>query len=62
VPYPDPAAATSNKWLQWRIDLSDLPGADASAITKMIIGFGDRDAPVPGGMGTLFVDDIRNTK
>jgi hypothetical protein len=62
VRHEDPAAAKSTKWLQWEIVLTDLEQLNAGAITKMIVGVGNRDAPVPGPTGTLFFDDFRLTK
>jgi hypothetical protein len=62
VLYEDTAAVMSTKWLQWKIALTDLEGLNAGAITKMIVGVGDRSAPVPGGAGTLYFDDIRVTR
>jgi hypothetical protein len=62
VLYEDTAAMMSTKWLQWKIVLTDLEGLRPSAIAKMIVGVGDRNAPAPGGAGTLFFDDFRLTK
>jgi len=62
VVYEDPAAVMSTKWLRWTIVLTDLDGLNAGAITKMIVGLGNRSAPAPGGAGTLFFDDIRITR
>jgi hypothetical protein len=58
---PDPAAATSIKWIEWRMPLSEFvaQGVNVAGITKMYIGAGDRDAPKAGGTGSLFIDDIR---
>jgi hypothetical protein len=62
VPYADPAAATSNKWLQWKIQLSDLPEVNAAAIRKLIVGAGNRETPFAGGTGLLYVDNVRLTR
>jgi len=57
----DPAAATSIKWIEWLIPLSEFStqGVSVAGITTMYIGAGDRDAPKAGGTGSLFIDDIR---
>ena len=34
-------------------------GVNVAGITDMYIGAGDRDAPKAGGIGSLFIDDIR---
>ena len=36
-----------------------LRTASAAGVKTMYIGVGDRNAPAPGGAGTLYVDDIR---
>jgi hypothetical protein len=60
----DPAAATSIKWIEWPIPLSEFitQGVNVAGITKMYIGAGDRNAPKADGSGTLFIDDIRVIK
>jgi len=61
---PDPAMVTKGVWTEWTIPLSEFSGAgvNLAAVKKMVIGLGDRDAPTPGGAGTIFVDDIRVTR
>jgi len=58
---PDPAAATSTRWIEWTIPLSEFiaQGVNVAGITDMYIGAGDRGAPKAGGAGSLFIDDIR---
>jgi hypothetical protein len=48
------------RWQQWDIALQDFAngGVDLSNVSKIYIGFGDRDNPVPGGSGIVFFDDI----
>ena len=62
--YPDPNAVRQTEWLQWNIPLDVLTaaGVNTTAITKMIIGVGDRDNPMPDGAGRIYVDAIRLTK
>ncbi|MHC4644646.1 MAG: LamG domain-containing protein [Planctomycetota bacterium] len=49
------------EWQQWNIDLQDFndAGVDIEDISKIRIGFGDRENPVSGGSGVVFLDDIR---
>jgi hypothetical protein len=58
--YPDVLAVSRNAWTQWRIPLAEFEGQGVmtSRITKMCIGVGDRSNPMPGGHGTLYIDDI----
>ncbi len=58
VKHPDPDAVLQSTWQQWRIALSDFTNVNLGAITKLYIGVGDPDNPVPDGSGTIFIDDI----
>ncbi len=64
VTCPDSAAATSTKWVEWRVSLSEFTarGVSVAGITDMWIGAGNRNAPSAGGAGSLFIDDIRLTR
>jgi hypothetical protein len=62
VAYPDATAATTAKWTEWKIPLSEFASVNVAKIKKMYIGLGDRKAPVAGGAGRLYIDDIRVTK
>ena len=44
------------------IPLSEFATVYPAAITRMAIGVGDRDNPQPGGVGDIYVDDVRVTK
>ena len=49
-------------WQEWNIALADfneVNKVDLSSIASIYIGFGDRYAPVAGGNGTVYFDDIR---
>jgi internalin A len=58
---PDPDAVLAEQWQQWSIPLTDLVtnGIDVTAIRKVQIGIGDPDNPPPGGIGIIYIDDIR---
>jgi hypothetical protein len=54
----NPTAITSAGWTQWKIPMSSLTGVNMSRVRKMTIGAGNRAAPVKGGSGTFYIDDI----
>ena len=59
--HPDRDAVLAAEWRQWSIPLADLiaAGVDVTAIRKISIDIGDLDIPQPGGIGIIYVDDIR---
>ena len=61
VIHPDSDAVLTEQWRQWSIPLADLiaDGLDITAIRKISIGIGDLDNPQPGGIGIIYIDDIR---
>jgi internalin A len=58
---PNTDAVFAEQWQQWSIPLTDLVtnGIDVTAIRKVQIGIGDPDNPQPGGIGIIYIDDIR---
>jgi len=58
VPYPGGANVTD--WTEWKIPLSEFidAGVNMAAVRKMIIGVGNRTAPVADGDGMILIDDI----
>ena len=64
VVHTDPAIATLTTWRQWDVSLSEITagGVDVASVKTMYIGLGDRSAPVAGGAGLLYIDDIWVTK
>ena len=60
VQNPDATATTKTGWQHWTIPLSDFTaaGVKTNAVKSMVIGVGNKAAPVKGGAGTLFIDDI----
>ncbi len=62
VTYPDKAIAGATQWTQWKIPLSSFAGINLAKVKKLYLGAGDRTAPVAGGSGRLFIDDIELTK
>jgi parallel beta-helix repeat protein len=51
-------SATMVTWQEWKIPLTAFSGVDFSSIKKVYIGLGDRDNPVVGGSGTVYIDEI----
>ncbi|KPK43072.1 MAG: hypothetical protein AMJ65_06935 [Phycisphaerae bacterium SG8_4] len=61
----NPDAATTTEWAEWVIDLQRFAdqGVNLSDVDKIAIGLGATgDAAAPGGLGTVFVDDVTLTK
>jgi len=60
VANPDTAATVRGGWTQWKIPLSDFSsaGVKINAVKSIVIGVGNKSAPVKGGTGTLFIDDV----
>jgi len=59
VVHDDPAAATIDTWTEWRIDLQTFAdqGVNLADVDKIAIGLGGQGTA--GGLGTVFIDDIR---
>jgi hypothetical protein len=62
VVHEDEDALKSAKWQAWTIPYSAFEGVNPAAVRKMIVGMGDRAAPVPGGAGKVYLDDFWITK
>ncbi len=61
VTNPDnPTAVQSPVWKQWTIDLQAIAGqgVNLQSVKTLTVGVGSRTASAPGGLGTLFIDDI----
>jgi hypothetical protein len=63
VTHLDADAVLATEWQKWHIPLADLQaaGVDVAAVTKIIIGVGNRDNAEPGGGGLIYIDDITLT-
>jgi hypothetical protein len=61
VTHSDPAVATTGRWTEWKVPLSDLTaaGVDLNRVQKLYLGLGDRQKPAAGGAGRIYIDDIR---
>ena len=58
----DPAAATIDAWIQWRIPLQAFAdqGVNLGNVDKLAIGLGSQSGITSdGGSGTIYIDDIR---
>jgi hypothetical protein len=60
VQSPDTAATAGLSWRQWEIPLSEFTsaGVKMTAVKSITIGVGNKAAPVSGGSGIVFIDDI----
>jgi len=60
IRHPDGIATARPGWRLWQIPLSDieLAGLKTNSIQALSIGVGDRENPIAGGSGLVFVDDI----
>jgi hypothetical protein len=58
----DAAAVTKTEWTEWKIPLSGFTGVNPAKVKKLYLGVGDRSKPAQGGMGRIYVDDIRVVK
>ena len=57
----DPAAATMGTWTEWRIPLQAFAdqGINLTNVDKLAIGLGSKGGAAVGGLGTMYIDDIR---
>ncbi|MBN2592037.1 MAG: hypothetical protein JXA81_00915 [Sedimentisphaerales bacterium] len=65
VVHDDPAAAQIDTWIEWVIPLQAFAdqGIVLTDVDRIAIGLGTKgNMTIPGGSGTLFIDDIRLTK
>ena len=62
VAHANPEATRIDQWRDWTIPLSEFAGVDLTAAAKLYIGVGDVANPMPGGSGSIRVDDIRVVK
>ncbi|MBW8041268.1 MAG: LamG domain-containing protein, partial [Planctomycetes bacterium] len=59
VEHNDVNAATLTSWQEWNIEMTKFSGINLDNIQKVYIGLGDRNTPVQGGSGAIYVDDLR---
>ncbi len=55
----DGDAVTAAAWTEVRIPLADFAGVNLANVAKLILGVGDPAQPSAGGVGRIFLDDIR---
>jgi hypothetical protein len=54
-----PDVVMSTEWVEVKIPLADFAGVNLGSVRQMIIGVGNRAAPVAGGDSLVFIDNIR---
>ncbi len=61
VSHDNPDAAQITTWTQWNIDLQAFAdqGVNLANVNTIAIGLGNKNNPVAGGSGTIYIDDIR---
>jgi hypothetical protein len=62
VAHDDPAAATIDDWVEWRVPLQTFAdqGINLTTVDKIAIGLGSKSGTASsGGSGTIYIDDIR---
>jgi len=59
VRHPDPTAVQSPVWREWQISLSEFSALNLANVKSVTVGVGERDNPQAGGMGTLYIDNVR---
>jgi hypothetical protein len=57
----NPNAAQKTSWTQWNIDLQEFAdqGVNLANVNTIALGLGNKNNPVAGGSGTMYLDDIR---
>jgi hypothetical protein len=60
IEHEDPAAAQADSFTLWPVDLAGFAdqGVNVASVKKLILGLGNPVAPVAGGAGTMYFDDI----
>ena len=60
VTHDNPNAAEVETWTQWNIDLQAFAdqGVNLANVDTIAIGIGNKNNPVAGGSGTMYIDDI----
>jgi len=61
VTHDNPNAAQINKWTEWNIDLQAFAdqGVNLANVNTISLGLGNKNNPLAGGSGTIYIDDIR---
>jgi hypothetical protein len=60
IEHEDPAASQVDTFTLWPVNLADFAdqGVDIASVKEIILGLGNPTAPVAGGSGTMYIDDI----
>ena len=61
VNHDNPDAALRTSWTRWNIDLTRFAdqGVNLANVNSITLGLGNRNNPVVGGAGMMYIDDIR---
>jgi len=60
----DTTMVTMPKWTEWRIPIAVFTalGVDMTRVKQILIGVSNQDDPAAGGIGSLYIDDLRVIK
>ncbi len=61
VTHDNPNAAQVETWTRWNIELQAFAdqGVNLASVDTIAIGLGNKNNPLAGGSGTIYIDDIR---
>ena len=59
VTVAQPENLVALKWQQARVELANVSGIDITALSKLTLGIGDRTDTQVGGLGIVYIDNIR---
>jgi hypothetical protein len=61
VTHDNPNAAQIETWMEWTIDLQAFAdqGVNLANVDTISLGLGNKNNPLAGGSGTIYIDDIR---
>ncbi len=61
VNHDNPNAAQITTWTEWTIDLQAFAdqGVNLANVNTISLGLGNKNNPLAGGSGTIYIDDIR---
>ena len=62
VVHPDPQLTATTEWIEWQIPLGRLTNINPAKVRQFRIGVGNPEDRHPGGLGRIYIDDIRVIK
>jgi hypothetical protein len=61
ISHDSPDAAQTRSWTEWNIDLQAFAdqGVNLANVDTISLGLGNKNNPLAGGLGMMYIDDIR---